>query len=157
MNYKTSNSTLFNLKTTNSERDISQAKFGPINPSLFRSKRWIRVSELACENGRPEKELNPSFIPKWIEQRRWIWEQYDINEKYDWVIISEYESRMSPTFAHVDEFEEEFFGDNNIPSWSVWYIQRREVNIDPGSYAFWCRLAGLILDRQNEKFYRKEE
>ena len=153
MNYKTSNSTLFNLKSTNSERNISQGRFGPINPSLYRSKRWIRVSELACENGRPEKELNPSFIPKWIENTRWIWEYYDINEKYDWVIISEYESRMSPTFVDVDEFEE----DNNIPSWSVWYIQRREVNIDPGSYAFWCRLAALIRDRQNEKFYRKEE
>ena len=116
---------LFNFTFTS--RTSNFRKIRRLKQAINYSLRRRRIDEIRCENGRPDTELDPSWIPEWGRRTRHVWLQpfADLNE---WTPILEW---------NVNDHDNSFFEDEDEnPPWHVWYIQRPEVNLEPGSYSF---------------------
>ena len=111
-----------NIRNTNSAR-------------INNSNRPHSIMEIAYDNDNPEAELSGSWTPRWRFRTRTSSSVRTFHQDHRWVMVS---SRPISDIEDEDEEEE-------TPN--SWYIQRAIINIDPGSYDFWCRLHALIDDR----------
>ena len=98
------------------------------------------VIEVACENGRPEMQLAHSWCPIYSTRTRWLHHGPGNDMFNEWIIVSEWDTGNRNW--------------NGIPRPHNWYVQRSNVNMDPGTYSFWCRLYALLEERG---YFQKEE
>ena len=95
------------------------------------------ITEMAYDDDDPELLLSGLWIPSWHVRTRVPSNVTTPDQGHHWVVTRDV-SLLN--IEDTDEDEE---------SHTPWYIQRSSINIDPGSYDFWCRLRALLNDRGN--------
>ena len=98
------------------------------------------VLEVACGNGRPEMELRASWSPLYMTRTRWLRYPNRNDPINEWVIVAEWDIGMGYW--------------NGIPRPHKWYLQRSNINMNPGTYSFYCKLYALLEERA---YFQKEE
>ena len=92
---------------------------------------------MAYDNDDPEAQLSGLWTPRWHVRSRLSSSVTTPDQRHHWVVVS--------NIALLDIEDEDEEDETHTP----WYIQRSLINIDPGSYEFWCRLQALLNDRGN--------